>query len=218
MRRVKFVALAVGAAGALVVLPTGQALAHEQAQFGPYHAEIGFGTEPVYIGYPNSVQLILTQGNDQPVLTLGDSLKVEVQLGSRSLALPLEPNFEPGGDGIQGDYRAWFIPTTPGDYTFHFTGSIGSTKVDRSFTSSPSTFNAADDPSQVQFPAKDPSTGQLATRLDRELPRLASELRSASANADQAASSAKTVAYVGLAVAVLALLVAGASLIRGRSR
>src|SRR6266545_3616700 len=46
-----------------------------------------------------------------------------------------------GGDGTPGDYRAWFIRTAPGPYTFHFTGSIKGQKVDEKFTSSPTTFD-----------------------------------------------------------------------------
>ena len=88
------------------------AFAHAQRQVGSIHMEIGFGTEPAYVGQPNSVQLILTS-KGRPVVDLGDSLKVQVSFGGQQTQLPLEPNFEVGGDGIPGDYRAWFIPSSP---------------------------------------------------------------------------------------------------------
>ena len=33
------------------------------------------------------------------------------------------------GFGTPGDYRAFFFPTAPGDYTFQFTGTIGSSSL-----------------------------------------------------------------------------------------
>src|SRR6266542_3907967 len=108
-----------------------------------------------------------------------------------------------------GDYRAWFIPTAPGPYTFHFTGSIKGQKVDEKFTSSPTTFDEVQDPAKVEFPAKDPTTGQLSARVDRETQRLNASLADARRQASDQAGTARLIAIVGVVVGVLGLAAAG---------
>src|SRR5690349_7624408 len=117
-------ATVAGLAFTTLAVSATSALAHEQRTVGKYHVEVGFGTEPAYVGFPNSVQLLLNDAHDNPVTNLGDTLKVVVIQGSQHKTLSVAPNFEVGGDGIPGDYRAWFIPTTAGVYTFHFTGTV----------------------------------------------------------------------------------------------
>ena len=77
------------------------------------------------------------------------------------------------GRGRPGDYRAFFIPSTPGTYTFHFHGTIAGQKVEQDFTSGPKTFGNVQDPAQAAFPKlNQPSNAQIAQRLDRETARL----------------------------------------------
>jgi hypothetical protein len=222
-KRIASIAAAAGLAGLLVTFTgAGPASAHEERTIGRYHVEVGFGDEPAYTGDKNSVQLVLHDANDKPVVDLGDTLKVDVsQAGSaddaQKLSLSMEPNFEVGGDGTPGDYRAWFIPTAPGDYTFHFTGSIKGQKVDQKFTSSPTTFDAVQDPTQVEFPAKDPTTGQLADRVDRETQRLNAALADARKQAKDEAGTARLIAIAGVVVGVIGLAAAGYALGRKRA-
>jgi hypothetical protein len=222
-KRIASIAAAVGLAGLLVTFTgAGPASAHEERTIGRYHVEVGFGDEPAYTGDKNSVQLVLHDANDKPVVDLGDTLKVDVsQAGSaddaQKLSLSMEPNFEVGGDGTPGDYRAWFIPTAPGDYTFHFTGSIKGQKVDQKFTSSPTTFDAVQDPTQVEFPAKDPTTGQLADRVDRETQRLNAALADARKQAKDEAGTARLIAIAGVVVGVIGVAAAGYALGRKRA-
>ncbi|HEX9342418.1 MAG TPA: hypothetical protein VF995_02220 [Actinomycetota bacterium] len=207
INRLAPIAAAIGVAALLVPLAATPAFAHEARDFSVFHVEVGFGDEPPYIGDKNSVQLLLSSKDGKPVTDLGDSLQVEVGTGGNPpMKLAMEPNFEVGGDGTPGDYRAWFFPTEPGKYTFHFTGTIHGRKVDQSFTSSPTGFDEVKDPSGVEYPAKDPTSGQVAARLDRETGRLTS----AAASAHDAANSAKTLAVVGIVVGVVGLLAGGA--------
>lgn len=220
-KRIASMAAVVGLAGLLAVLTSAApASAHEQAKIGRYHVEVGFGDEPAYAGERNSVVMFLNDPNDKPVVDLGDTLKVDVTQGeagdpvddSQKLSLTMQPNFEVGGDGTPGDYRAWFIPTAPGPYTFHFTGSIKGEKVDAKFSSSPTTFDEVQDPAQVEFPAKDPTGAQLNARLDREVPRLNAALaasQSRASRAEDAASQARIIAIVGVVVGVLGIAAAG---------
>jgi hypothetical protein len=215
----------VGLAGAVVlgaVLGTSSpALAHEGRHVAGYDVEVGFGTEPAYAGFENSVEFIAHDEQGSPVTDIGDGLKLEVVFGDQSQEFPLEPNFDvEEGFGEPGDYRAWFIPTRPGPYTFHFTGQLNGQSVDETFTSGPTTFSEVVSPSEVQFPVQDPSTGELNERLDQETTRTTNAVKAASADAAAAADdagSAKTLAYVGIGVGVIGLVVALVALL-GRRR
>jgi hypothetical protein len=211
-------ALVLGLVATMIVSGDGAALAHEERAVGEYHFAVGFGDEPAYTGQKNSVQLILADANDKPVVDLGDTLKVEVAFGDQTMDLTLKPNFEVGEFGTRGDYRAWFFPTRPGDYTFHFTGSIKGENVDESFTSSPTTFSSVTDPAQVEFPAKDPTTAQLAQRIEREVPRLSSAIAAERRSAKKNADSAKTIGFIGIGVGALAVILAAVALATSRRR
>jgi hypothetical protein len=128
----------------------------------------------------------------------------------------MEPFFEVGEFGTPGDYRAFFIPTAPGSYRFHFTGTIKGQKIDQTFTSGPETFSDIEDPAQVQYPTKQPTTGQLATRADRETARMNAALAAARDQAREDAASARTLAVVGLVVGALGLVTGIAALLMRR--
>jgi hypothetical protein len=221
MKRIASMAAVAGLAGVLAVFTTaGPVSAHEERKVGKYVFHVGFGDEPAYAGAKNSVQLLLHDAKtDKPVTEIGDQLKVDVTQGagsatddSQKMTMNVEPFFEAGEFGTPGDYRAFFIPTVAGTYTFHFTGSINGQKVDQKFTSGPQTFSDAEDPSQVEFPAKEPSGIQLSQRLDREVPRLNDALAASQdrANkAEDAAGQARIIAIVGVVVGVLGLAAAG---------
>jgi hypothetical protein len=217
-RNVMLAGLMAALTATLIVGSAGPALAHEERTVGNYHFAVGFGDEPAYAGQKNSVQLILAGPNDKPMVDLTDTLKVEVMFGNQKIELPLEPNFEVGEFGNPGDYRAWFFPTRPGPYTFHFFGTIKGQQVDQSFTSSPSTFSEVVDPSQVDFPVKDPTVAQVAQRVDREVPRLTTAVADQGRRAKKNADSAKTIGYAGLGVGILAAILAIVALAMGRRR
>jgi hypothetical protein len=216
-RRILAALVASTLAGLLVPLLAGPASAHEERTVGKYHFVVGFGDEPTYAGEKNSVILLLSDANDKPVSDLTDTLKVAVSTGTAEpLQLSMEPDFEVGEFGTPGDYRAWFIPTTPGAYSFHFTGSIKGQKVDQTFKSGPTTFDEAKDPAEIQYPVKQPTGGQLATRADRETARINAALAAERDQAKSDASSARTLAMVGLVVGALGLVAAMVALARGR--
>jgi hypothetical protein len=218
MRRRLLAALVAATMAALLVpLLAAPASAHEERTVGKYHFVVGFGDEPTYAGEKNSVILLLSDANDKPVTDLTDTLKVAVSTGTAEpLNLSMEPNFEVGEFGTPGDYRAWFIPTTPGAYSFHFTGSIKGQRVDQTFKSGPTTFDEAKDPAEIQYPVKQPTGGQLATRADRETARIDTALAAERDQAKSDAASARTLAIIGLVVGALGLVAAVAALARGR--
>ncbi len=157
MRRIviKFI-IAVALAFALFLPIASSAAAHTIRDVGAYRFTVGWGTEPAYAGQLNSVQLLLaTLSNGKPYTRLTDTLTVTVIYGQQNVQLPLTPTFDPDtGLGTPGDYRGWLFPTVPGNYTFHFTGSIGSQKIDQSFTSGPTTFATVEDPAGRPVPGQ----------------------------------------------------------------
>jgi hypothetical protein len=180
------------------------ASAHERRTVGDqWQFVVGWGDEPAYSGFKNSVQLILSGMDEQPVVDLGETLDVEIIFGDEKRKLKMEPAFRVGSFGRPGDYRAYITPTRPGTYTFRFVGTIKDTKIDESFTSGEETFDGITDTGDIQFPARDPSNAQLATRLDRQFDRLDGDL-----------GSVRAFALVGLALGLVALIRSGR---RGRS-
>jgi len=208
-RRARRVAAALLLIGAAALWAAPAAGAHEIRNVGAYRFVVGWGTEPAFAGQENSVQLILSsRRTGRPVVELGSTIHVSVVFGSRTMTLALEPTFDPDtGLGTPGDYRAWLFPTVPGDYTFHFGGTIGSQAIDQSFTSGPTTFSTVQDPMAAEFPVRAPSPAELSQRLDAQLPRLA---------AAGAASRAQLFGIIGMALGALSLIVAVVALLRGR--
>jgi len=212
----KSIIVVAGVAGLLLAVGAAPASAHEGRKVGRYELVVGFGDEPAYAGAKNSVQLILSDAaTHKPVVDLGDTVKVDVSTGNndtQKLSATLEPDFEVGEFGTPGDYRAFFIPTAPGAYTFHLTGTIKGQRIDQKFTSGPQTFSEVQDPAEVSCPTKDPTTGQLSARVDRETQRLtqavaASERRAR--DAGDAAGTARLIAVIGVVVGALGLAAAG---------
>jgi hypothetical protein len=206
--RAAFVAACIG----VVVLPAAPAFAHETRRVGDYEFVVGFKNEPTFAGDKSGVELFLSDATGDPIVR-GVELEVEVQFGDESASFPIEPDFVVGAFGEPGAYGANFFPTRPGQYTFHLTGTVGGQDIDESFTSGPDTFGDVADPKEVSFPAQDPSTGELAARIDQEIPRLTA----ASEDATDSADSAKTLTIVALVAGGLALILAVAALARGRS-
>ena len=95
---------------------------------------------------------------------------------------------------------AWLVPTRAGRYTFHVAGKVRGQTIDLTSTCSDATFECVVDAAEVQFPAKDPSAGQLADRLNRGLPR--------AEQAMEAARSARRIGFGAIVVAGLALVAA----------
>src|SRR2546422_11518924 len=108
--------------------------------------------------------------------------------------------------GTPGEYNSSLIPTRPGTYAFRFTGSIKGQNVDETFTSSDHTFNNVENPATVQFPAKDPSNGELAAKLSNLDPRIQA-LQAAEASARHKASPSTTLGMIRVVLGAQSLYV-----------
>jgi hypothetical protein len=211
--------IALGAAVLLAALAAAPASAHAEKQAGRYAFVVGFGDEPAYAGQPNSVQVLITR-DGKPATDLAgqlDNLMAHAYYGRKAdpklenAMMPLEPHF--GDDwGTPGDYRSFFVPTQAGAYTFELKGKLGNQKINLAIPSGPETFGDVNDPAKAAFPAvKDPTTAQLAQRLDRETTRLNGTVAVATAAqraAEDRADQARLLALSGLLVGVVGLVVA----------
>jgi hypothetical protein len=200
----------------LPLMFTAMAGAHERRQVGAYVMRVGWADEPTFSGVKNAVQVLLADGSGKPVTDLPEDLKVEIIFGSQKMGpLALEAAFGKSF-GRPGDFRAAVIPTRPGNYTFHFIGSLGGQPVDQSFTSSDKTFDPVTESQAIEFPAKDPSPGELAGRLERLGPRIDEGQASARAAA-AAASQARVLGIIGILAGAVGIVV-GLSSGRRRSQ
>lgn len=189
-----------------LVLSAAPALAHGSHEEGDHTFVIGFANEPAFTGAPNAVQVIVTQ-DDQPV-TDGVDLRVTVSFGDASEELRLLPAF-----GEPGDYRADLVPSEPGAYTFHVSGTVEGEEVDIELTSGPDTFSEVTSVTEAAFPpVAAPSNEDLAERLEQEAGRIeaaTAELEAATEAASKAgddATSARTLAIAALVLAVIGLV------------
>jgi hypothetical protein len=181
------------------VLLCAGAAAHERKAAGKFHLVIGWGDEPAFSGAKNAVEIDLTDGAGKPITALdGGTLSVEVIYADQRVTLPLRPVAQ-----SPGKFRAWLVPTRPGVYTFHISGTVQGQPVDVSSTCSDTTFACVDAMSDLQFPAKDPSPAELADRVSRGLPR-----------AQDAASTAGVARMIALAAIALAAAAVAISILR----
>ena len=164
------------------------------------------------MGQLNTVQLIVTHKADgDPINDPGARLTAAVSYGDQKQDFELTPTYDAeAGTGTPGEYAALLIPTAPGDYTFHITGSVEGVKVDLKVASGPKTFSTVEDATAVQFPVKVPGTDEVARRLDNELPRMVTA--DAVDKVDAGVSSAKTLGYVGIAVGAVGVVLAAVAL------
>ena len=122
----------------------GTAEAHERRTVGPVQMVVGWLNEPAYAGFLNAVQLRLSD-DAGPISDAGDAVKVEIDFGDQKMGpVALAPAF-----GSPGEYRANLIPTRAGAYPFRFVGTVRGQQLDQKFTSSPTTFDSAKEPSDA---------------------------------------------------------------------
>ncbi len=191
--------MALGIGLTLAVGATTGALAHVEIDVGDgqYVMEVGFRDEPTYLGLPNALTLGVQRyatGGTEPVDDLAATLSAEVSREGQTMTLPLVPVGE-------GEYEAAFVPTATGDYTFRISGTIGEATVDESVTSGPTTFNSVEPLSAIEFPQPRPDPVQL---------------QAAVADANAAATTARTLGIVGIVAGVLGLILGALALARSR--
>jgi len=214
--RVDALALATAAlvASTAVVLAATPAAAHEVRPVGAYTLTVGWTVEPTYVDSLNGVQIFIHDMHGNPLDDLGTppTLQVTVSTGSKtSNPLLLMPSFDPDtGRGTQGEFDAPVIPTSPGTYAFHFTGSINGQQINQTFTSSDSTFDNVVDPTSIEFPNQLPTSSDLAanaSRLTTRVDTAVQDTKSAHDSAGTADALAVAALIVGAGLGLVGLTV-----------
>jgi hypothetical protein len=185
-----------------LVLFAGPVAAHEHRDVNGHTFVVGWDVEPPFTGVANAAGVEVTRGTT-PVD--GAQLKAEILFGDKTSTQRTAPIDMEAAFGEPGKYSAPILPTRPGVYTFHITGTVDGQPVDQNFTSSKDTFESVEDPQE--FPVKDPTRGELAQKIERLDPRMANEAKAAAAS-QSSADRARTTAFAALALAVVGLVLA----------
>jgi hypothetical protein len=180
------------------------ASAHVTKTSGPFRVSMGWGNEPPIAGSANFVQVEISDASGAPVAAERSALDVQVSFGGVRVSLPLVPSERPG------ELRAPLVPTRPGSYAFHIGGTLRGRGIDLASTCSEATFDCVAPVSDLEFPVKDPSIGEVAQRVSRELPR--------AERAADTADSARRVAIAAIALAAIAVALAVAFALRSRRK
>ncbi len=183
-----------GVALIALFLAPGTALAHERRTIagGKYDVVVGWDVEPAYVDMKNAAGIrIMDAGTTNPVTGADKTLKVQIRQGASTQAFPLRAVF-----GQNGYYVADILPTRDGEYQWIFSGTINGDAVNETFDTADGKFNKVEPQTALQFPQALPDPAQSGAAV-------------AAAQAD--AASARTLAYVAIAVGVLGVLVGAAA-------
>jgi len=180
-------AVLLAAAGLIVVSQT--AKAHTRIEVGPYVIIIGWLNEPPIVGERNALTVEISE-DEEPVVGVESTLDAELIFGPETYRVNLNPTTTPGL------YTAEIFPTVRGQYELRLFGSIEDLEIDE--TAEPEELAPA---SRIQFPEPLPD----GRDLQKEISALENEVQ-----------TTRTFAYIALGLAVVAGLVAIASLILKR--
>ncbi len=151
--------------------------AHEERKLGKYNVELGWRVEPAAVGVMNGPDVYVSfadkkdAGSDpqKALEALKIDLQVEVTLGPAKKTIKLEQNYpyysEYEGTG-EVNLVGSLLPTRPGDYTFHLTGTIEDVKVDEKFTSADGKFGTVEPAADILFPDTNVDAVSLQQQID----------------------------------------------------
>jgi hypothetical protein len=178
-------------------LPLNVAFAHEVREVGDLTLVVGWSSEPAYAGFGNEVQVIVTETQGERPVEDGE-LEAEVIFGDPESATRTMVTLDPAFD-TPNEYLGYIIPTRPGTYSFHVTGTVGGQDIDEMFTSGPDTFNDIQNPADAEFPEQDPSRGEIAEAVERLTGRVENQ-------ASEEESSDPIALWIAVGAAVLAVI------------
>jgi hypothetical protein len=193
---------------AALILLTNIAYAHERRMVGDYEFVVGFLVEPAIEGEKNGVDLRVRipseeeGGTPTPVEGVHETLQVEITHvpSGVSKSAELRAIFND-----PGHYTSDLIPTAPGPYRFHFTGSVGDLTVDEIFESGPGTFGEVEPSVDFQFPETIPQAREMESAI-RGTQDTAQQSAAAITAAEEAAAAAQSTATIALILGAVGLL------------
>jgi hypothetical protein len=211
-RRVSVIAAALIAMW--MIAAASPAAAHLADRVGAVEIEIGWATEPTFTGQPNAVVMFMNviRSRSQAVpLEAGEaSLSVEIIFGEKDGTQKMKPvPLEPFEFGEPGEWRSEsFVPTRPGAFTFHVTGTLRGRAFDRFYTSGErgaiegTKFDDVREIAAVSFPEKDQTNADLARALDQSRKTAAAAAQAAKDDA----KDAKLFGIIGIALGAIAIV------------
>jgi hypothetical protein len=173
----------------LLLINSQSALAHTRVEVGPYAIVVGWAEEPAIIGERNALVIEVTE-DEEPVTGVESTLSAELQYAGRTFSANLNPTPDLGW------YSVEIFPTVRGQYALRLSGSIGDVAVDEVIEPE-EVFSAA----RIQFPEAQPDPRDLQAEIDE----LTNQLE-----------SARSLAYVGIGIGALGIILAAVSLVRRR--
>lgn len=145
-----------------LILAVAPAAAHEGREVGEYVIVFGWRVEPAFAGQVNGPELrVEHHDTGEPAEGLEETLQLTVSFGDQTKTLVVYPVW-----GEPGHYTADLLPTRPGDYSFHLTGTIGDREVDETFSSADGEFSTIEPLSDIQFPVVDDEVAALQAQID----------------------------------------------------
>jgi hypothetical protein len=188
------------AATAILTLPTLSADAHEEREVGDLTFVVGWASEPAFAGFGNEVQVIVSETQGEQPVEDGE-LEAEVIFGEPESDTRTTVTLDPAFD-TPNEYLGYIIPTRPGTYSFHVTGTVGGETIDETFTSGEETFDDVNNPADAEFPEQDPTRGEIAERLDR----LDARLQGAAGQPAEEDSGDPLALWISIGAGVVALI------------
>lgn len=155
-------------------LSVGIVSAHGDRTVGDYVVVFGWRNEPAYAGQFNGPEVILSSHDhpDAPFpADVAVELRAEVTFGPAKTTVFFRPVRQQ-----PGHFVADLIPSMPGDYMFHLTGSIGDHDVDLTFDSADGEFSTVDPAADILFPAPDMEAAARIADLEARLADLEARL------------------------------------------
>lgn len=210
IRRARLASLTLAALAMVLLVSPTAALAHGDIGSGTTSLVVGWGTEPAYAGFPNTVE-VTAEVDGEP---RNDArLRVTVHFGEADSTTASEELLLEKAFGRDGTYHASIIPTEAGTYTFRIVGRVGEDEIDETITSGDDTFDDVQEPTELQFPTKLVPQSDLADQLVGQA-TAATAATDAAKEAKDAASGARIIALIALAVGALSALFGFAALRR----
>ncbi len=136
------------------------ALAHEERTIdgGKYRVAVGWDVEPVLEQQKNAATIrVLRLDTGRLLEGLENTLAVEIRQGQAARTFPLR-----GVPGQPGAYAADVIPTSAGEYSFTFVGSIEGDQVAETFDSRQGKLEGVSMADDLHFPGPAIDTEQMA--------------------------------------------------------
>ena len=144
-----------------LVLSVAATVAHEGREVGEYTIVFGWRVEPAYAGLYNGPLITITETETNAPVEGAETLQLLAHFGGEATFLQLQPVF-----GEPGNYTANLIPTRPGDYTFHLSGTLGETQVNELFKSADGEFSPVEPATDIMFPAPAPADTDQQAQIE----------------------------------------------------